>query len=164
MIILGIDPGTTAIGYALLEAGNTPRLVHASLIPVQSTDTCERLCEIHKGLGAIIKKWGPEMASVEKLFFAANTKTAISVAEARGVILLTARLAGVSVIEYAPREIKKALTGDGRADKLQIKKMVGITIPDAANLRVSDDVFDAIAAALTCYFQQKLHLKRSREM
>lgn len=164
MIILGIDPGTTAIGYALLEAWISPRLLHAGLLPVRSPDACERLRELHTGLGAIIKKWGPEIAAVEKLFFAANAKTAMRVAEARGVILLTAALAGVTVAEYTPREIKKVVTGDGNADKTQIKKMVGITLPAAAKLRVSDDVFDAIATALTCYFQEKSYRGRPQTL
>ena len=157
MIILGIDPGTTAIGCAVVETAYKPRLLYAGLISIRARDPGERLRELHVGLDALIKTWHPAIASVEKLFFAANTKTAIAVAQARGVILLTAALSGISVVEYAPREIKKALTGDGSADKKQMKKMVILTLPDAAGLRASDDVFDAIASALACCFQEKLH-------
>ena len=159
MIILGIDPGTTAIGVALVEAANPPRMLHAELIPIHSHESSDRLRELHLGLDALIRTWHPTVASVEKIFFAANTKTAIGVAQARGVILLTAALHGITVVEYAPREIKKALTGDGGADKEQVKKMVILTVPEAAGLTVSDDVFDAIASALACCFQEKLHLR-----
>ncbi len=159
MIILGIDPGTTAIGCAIVEAGTPPRLLHAELLPIRSHDPADRLRELHAGLEALIRTWRPSIASVEKIFFAANTKTAIAVAQARGVILLTAALRGITVVEYAPREIKKALTGDGSADKQQMKKMVILTLPETATLRASDDVFDAIASALACCFQEKLHLR-----
>ncbi len=163
MIILGIDPGTTAIGCAVVEADMPPRVLHAGLISIRSREPAERLAELHRGMEEMIKKWRPEVASVEKLFFAANTKTAIAVAQARGVILLTAGLHGISVVEYTPRQIKKALTGDGGADKEQVKKMVKLTIPEAADLVARDDVFDAIASALACSFQEKLHLKRSTD-
>ncbi len=159
MRVIGIDPGTTAIGCAIVEASMPPRLLHAGLITIRASDTVERLCELHHGIEAIIKKWQPEVASVEKLFFAANTKTAMAVAQARGVILLTAGLHGISVVEYTPREIKKALTGDGSADKEQVKKMVKLTVPEATELSARDDVFDAIASALGCCFQEKLHRK-----
>lgn len=163
MKILGIDPGTTAIGCAIVEAGVRPRLRHAQLLAIRSRDPVERLRELHRGVEALINQWRPHTASVEKLFFAANTKTAIAVAQARGVILLTAGLHGISVSEYTPREIKKALTGDGSADKEQIKKMVRLTLPEAADLAARDDVFDAIASALACCFKEKLHLKRSTD-
>lgn len=164
MIVLGIDPGTTAIGCAVIEAGIPPRLLHAELLVIRSRDPVERLRELHNGMETLIKKWRPHAASVEKLFFAANAKTAIAVAQARGVILLTAGLHGISVSEYTPREIKKALTGDGSADKEQMKKMVRLTVPEAADLTARDDVFDAIASALACCFQEKLHLKRSTDL
>lgn len=164
MIILGIDPGTTAIGCAIVEAAVPPRLLHSQLLNIHSRDPTERLCQIHTGMDALIKQWRPQVASVEKIFFAANTKTAIAVAQARGVILLTAGLRGISVSEYTPREIKKALTGDGAADKTQIKKMVQLTVPEAACLAARDDVFDAIASALACCFHEKLHLKRSTDL
>lgn len=154
MIILGIDPGTTAIGFAVLKSGRPPRLVDAGLIPVHAADTAERLAELHRGLSRVIKTAKPDAAAVEKLFFAKNTKTAMAVAEARGAILLTAALARVSVYEYAPAEIKKIVTGDGAADKKAIRKMVLLTLPETENLKARDDVFDAIAAALACHFME----------
>ena len=159
MIILGIDPGTTAVGCAVVEAGNPPRLLHADLLSIRSRENADRLKELHTGMEALIAAWHPDAASVEKLFFAANTKTAMAVADARGVILLTAALHGITLYEYTPREIKKILTGDGSADKKQMKKMVILTVPEAAGLRARDDVFDAIAAGLACCFHEKLHTK-----
>lgn len=154
MIILGIDPGTTAIGFALLESGRPPRLMDAGLIPIASSDTAERLAELHRGLSALMATANPQAVAVEKLFFAKNTKTAMAVAEARGAILLTAALARVSVYEYAPREIKKIVAGDGAADKKAVQKMVVMTLPETKTLRARDDVFDAIAVALACHFME----------
>lgn len=152
MIILGIDPGTTAIGFAILESGRPPRLRDAGLIPISAHDTAGRLAELHRGLSRLIARAKPSAAAVEKLFFAKNTKTALAVAEARGAILLTAALARVSVYEYAPVEIKKIVTGNGAADKKAIQKMVALTLPETKTLRARDDVFDAIATALACHF------------
>ena len=161
MIIIGIDPGTVAVGCAVVEAANPPRLFHAELLSITAEDPVERLYELHRGLSALILKWRPEAAAVEKLFFAANAKTAMAVSEARGVILLTARMHGITLYQYAPREIKKMLTGDGSADKKQMRKMVLLTVPEAADLKTQDDVFDAIAAGLACCYKEKLHIKRS---
>lgn len=152
-VILGIDPGTTSVGYAVLDTeGRSPRLIDAGLISVKSTAGPLRLEELHRGLTNVIKKWHPRAASVERIFFSKNQKTALAVAEAQGVVLLTTRLAGLKVYEYTPLEVKKAVTGDGKADKMQLIKMVGLTLPEAKNLRARDDVFDAIAVALTCCF------------
>jgi crossover junction endodeoxyribonuclease RuvC len=152
MIIIGIDPGTTAIGYAVLESARPPRLRDAGLVPVTAQETGERLAQLHHGLVRIIAAARPDAMAVEKLFFAKNTKTAMAVAEARGAILLTAALARVSVYEYAPMEIKKTVTGDGGADKKAVQKMVSLTLPETRDLAARDDVFDAIAAALACHF------------
>ncbi len=160
MIVLGIDPGTTAVGYAVMEAARSPRLLAAGLIPIRAPEEGDRLRQLHEGMRAIISEWLPDVASVEKLFFSVNVKTAMRVSQARGVILLTAHLAGIRVYEYTPQEIKQTLTGDGSADKLQIKKMVKLTVPTAGALQARDDVFDAIASALACCFHEKLHLQK----
>lgn len=152
MIILGIDPGTTAVGYAFLEGGATLRLLEAGLLPVTSSLSCERLVEINKGLRRLIKKWNPDIAAVERLFFAKNTKTAMAVSEARGAILLTTALAGLSVLEYTPLEVKKVVTGDGKADKSQLQKMVQLTLKETKDSHFRDDVFDAIGIAMTCFY------------
>lgn len=154
MLILGIDPGTTAIGYSLVASGGPARLRDAGLIPITSRDTAGRLAELHQGLSRIIAKTKPGAVAVEKLFFAKNAKTAMAVAEARGAILLTAALAGVSVYEYAPVEVKKIVAGDGAADKKAVQKMVLMTLPETRTLKARDDVFDAIAVALACHFTE----------
>ena len=157
MIILGIDPGTTSIGYALLDCANhrQPRLLEARLLPLISPSAEDRLLDVHREIKKIIEQWHPQAASVEKLFFAKNVKTAIAVSETRGVILLTAKLAGIKVYEYAPLTIKKVVTGDGSADKAQVQKMVRLILQEARALASQDDVFDAIASALCCLYQQR---------
>ena len=152
MIILGIDPGTTAMGYALIARDRTPHLLDAGILSIPSPDTIGRLRDIHHGISAIITQWKPDALSIEKLFFFKNAKTVMEVSQARGVVLLTAIVAGLTVYEYAPLEIKKIVTGDGRADKAQIKKMVHLIFPDHKNLSGRDDMFDAIATALACCF------------
>ncbi|MEK7082570.1 MAG: crossover junction endodeoxyribonuclease RuvC, partial [Patescibacteria group bacterium] len=115
MIILGIDPGTTSIGYAVLDCTNRrePRILEARLLSLVSVALEDRLMTVHSEIKKIITQWHPHAASVEKLFFAKNTKTAIAVSETRGVILLTVKLAGIKVYEYTPLTIKKIVTGDG---------------------------------------------------
>lgn len=158
-MILGIDPGTTAAGYAFLEDGQAPALRAAGILTVRSHSPAERLAELHQGLRKIMRQWKPDAVAIEKLFFAANTKTAMAVAEARGVLLLTAVLAGTNVYEYTPAEIKKTITGQGNADKRQMRKMLGLTMPETQTLKGRDDVFDAVAAALTCYYKEKGRLR-----
>lgn len=155
MIILGIDPGTTSIGYALLEGkqGTPPRLLNADLISIPAAARYFQLALLEREIKALIQKWRPETMAVEKIFFAKNSKTALAVAEARGVILLTAYTAGLTLYEYTPLEAKKSLTGDGRADKAQVRKMIELTLPQAAIPKGRDDVFDAAALALVCYFK-----------
>ena len=155
MIILGIDPGTTSIGYALLDcSARQPKLLEARLVPLGASLAENRLMDIHREIKKIIAQWKPSVASVEKLFFAKNAKTAMTVSEARGVILLTAKLHGITVYEYTPLTIKKVVTGDGTADKTQVQKMVRLILKETASLPVQDDVFDSIASALCCFYQE----------
>lgn len=159
LTILGIDPGTTSAGYAILDGDRrAPTLRAAGLLSVSSPQPHERLRELHQELQKLIALWNPRIMAIERLFFAKNQKTALAVAEARGAILLTAALAGLSVFEYTPLEIKKALTGDGVADKAGVKKIIHLTIPETKNLAAKDDVFDAIAVALVYCFQYRNHL------
>lgn len=150
MIILGIDPGTTKIGYAVLETSNGTRVADCGLISVKSKDKIERLGEIAEGVRNIISKWKIDALSIEKIFFFKNTKTAIAVAEARGAIILTAVEAGLRVYEYTPLEVKQRVTGFGRADKKQVEKMVRL-LTKLETPRLADDVTDAIAIALAAY-------------
>lgn len=159
MLILGIDPGTTAVGYALLEnKTGKQRVILADLIRIVSKNDEERLVEIYRGIQLLLKNWHPKVLAIERIFFAKNQKTALAVAQARGVILLTTVLAGLKVYEYTPLEIKRTVSGDGRADKKQIKKILGLTLPELKYLNAPNDVLDAIAIALTCYYQERLQI------
>jgi len=155
MIILGIDPGTSSIGYAILQTKPALHLLESAMVPIISQTPSGRLLELHTHLKLLLSKFRPEEVSLEKLFFAKNTKTAFSVSEARGVILLTTALAGVPVSEYTPLEVKKTVTGDGVADKGQVKKMIQLTLKETVTLKARDDVFDAIGVALTCFYRKR---------
>lgn len=157
-MILGIDPGTTSIGYALIETKPSPRLLDAGLFRVNAASPADRLKEIHQETSTLIRVAKPSVVAMERLFFTKNAKTAISVSEARGVILLTTALAGIRTFEYTPLEVKKAVTGDGRADKAQVQKIIKISLPETQALKARDDVFDAMAIALTCFFRERHQL------
>ncbi len=150
MRILGIDPGTGILGFGVIEAdkGKT-QLVDAGVIrtPVKEDDAV-RLQTIFEELTDIIAQTKPSEMSVEKLFFAQNVTTAMTVAQARGVVLLAGKQAGLEIFEYTPLQIKQALTGYGRADKKQIQEMVRIVL-GLKEVPKPDDCADALAAAIT---------------
>src|SRR3989338_4075313 len=148
MIILGIDPGTRRIGYGVVRTeGGRVELVDAGILSIQSSTDPEALAEMKRGLGALIKKFKPDRLAVEKLYFAKNQKTALQVAQARGVILLVATEHGLTAEEYGQNEIKSGITGYGLADKKAVLKMVRLILkrPD---LDVIDDASDALAIAI----------------
>jgi crossover junction endodeoxyribonuclease RuvC len=149
MRIIGIDPGTGILGFGVIEAEKSKaELVEAGVIRTnvhQPLD--ERLEEIYKGLCDIIAETKPQIMVVEKLFFAQNVTTAISVSHARGVAMLAGKLAGLEIVEYTPLQIKQSLTGYGRADKNQIQQMVKILL-GLKEVPKPDDCADALAAAL----------------
>jgi crossover junction endodeoxyribonuclease RuvC len=150
MRILGIDPGTGILGFGIIEAlAGKAQLVDAGVIrtPVKEDDAV-RLVTIYEELTDIIMQTKPTSMSVEKLFFARNVTTAITVAQARGVILLCGKQVGLTIAEYTPLQIKMALTGYGRADKKQIQEMVRIML-GLSTVPKPDDCADALAAALT---------------
>ena len=119
MRIIGIDPGTGILGFGVIDVhGGATRLVTAGVITTPAhTPIPERLGEIFDGLTSIIAETQPTMMAIEKLFFARNITTAMSVAEARGVALLTGQRAGLRIEEYTPLQIKQTITGYGKADK-----------------------------------------------
>ncbi|HTH72375.1 MAG TPA: crossover junction endodeoxyribonuclease RuvC [Candidatus Pristimantibacillus sp.] len=150
MRIIGIDPGTGILGFGVVEAnGRKIELVDAGVIrtPVKEDDAV-RLETIFQELTDIIVQTKPQIMSVEKLFFVRNITTGITVAQARGVVLLCARLAGLEIFEYTPLQIKMAVTGYGRADKKQIQEMVRVLLK-LKEVPKPDDAADALAAALT---------------
>jgi len=153
MRIIGIDPGTGILGFGIIEIiKNKPVLVDGGVIrtPVKEDDAV-RLQTIYDELTDIIAETHPQEMAVEKLFFAQNVTTAMTVAQARGVVLLTGMQAGLKIAEYTPLQIKQALTGYGRAEKKQIQEMVKVIL-GLKEVPKPDDCADAIAAAIT-HFQ-----------
>jgi crossover junction endodeoxyribonuclease RuvC len=150
MRIIGIDPGTGILGFGVIDVErNKARLVDAGVIrtPVKEDDAV-RLLTIYEELTEIIKLNKPDMMSVEKLFFARNVTTAMTVAQARGVVLLCGMQAGLSIAEYTPMQIKQAVTGYGKADKKQMQEMVRVIL-QLKEIPKPDDAADALAAAIT---------------
>jgi len=148
MIALGIDPGTRRVGFGVVEKNfGDIKFIAADIMDITATDDITALCEIKKSTDRIIKKYKPDIIGIERLFFAKNQKTAIAVAQARGVILLAAAEAGVFIKEYAPNEVKRGVTGYGSADKKAILKMVQLTL-NKPGLKMIDDASDALAMAI----------------
>ena len=150
MRIIGIDPGTGILGFGVIDAKQSGyRLVTAGVIKTPAhTPLDERLAEIFDGLTEIIAETKPEVMSIEKLFFARNVTTAISVAHARGVAMLNGHKACLAISEYTPLKIKQTLTGYGKADKKQIQEMVRLNL-GLSQVPKPDDCADALAAAIT---------------
>lgn len=150
MRIIGIDPGTGILGFGIIEVTRGKSLlVDGGVIrtPVHEDDAI-RLQTIYDELTDIIADTKPQIMSVEKLFFARNVTTAMTVAQARGVVLLCGKQAGMEIVEYTPMQIKQTITGYGKADKKQVQEMVR-TILGLSEIPKPDDAADAIAAALT---------------
>ena len=148
--ILGIDPGTGILGFGVIEITprNQSRLVTAGVITTPAHTPIEiRLEEIFNGLTEIIAETNPDEVSIEKLFFTNNITTAISVAEARGVAILTAQQAKIPIAEYTPLQIKQTLTGYGKADKKQVQEMVRLQL-SLKEVPKPDDAADALAIAV----------------
>jgi crossover junction endodeoxyribonuclease RuvC len=151
MRILGIDPGTGILGFGVIDVdGNNMQCVDAGVIktPVNEEDAV-RLETIFNELSEIIKEHKPEAMAVEKLFFAQNVTTAMTVSQARGVVLLLGKQHKMKLYEYTPLQIKQALTGYGKAEKSQIQEMVR-TILKLKTIPKPDDAADALACAITC--------------
>ena len=153
MIILGIDPGIATVGFGVVSSENgKPVCVDFGIISTPKTDSIsKRLFTVSEGLTALIRKFKPDAVAVEELFFNNNQKTAIMVAEARGVILCTAVREQCDLYEYTPLQIKQGLTGYGRADKQQMQQMVKILLK-LSTIPKPDDAADALAVAL-CHAQ-----------
>lgn len=152
MRIIGIDPGTGLLGFGIIETenGGKFRLVDGGVIrtPAKEDDAI-RLQTIFEELTDIIASTKPSVMAVEKLYFAQNVTTAMTVAQARGVVLLAGKQAGLDIHEYTPLQIKQALTGYGRADKQQIQEMVRVML-GLKEIPKPDDCADALATAITC--------------
>jgi len=127
MLVIGIDPGTATTGYGLLRElpdGSLQPVTYGAILTSPNLPLSERLLDLHKQLTDLLLLHRPESAAVEKLFFQRNVRTALSVGQARGVILLTLAEHGLSVAEYTPLEVKQAVVGYGAAEKRQVQQMV----------------------------------------
>ncbi len=150
MIIVGFDPGLATLGYGVIKTDpkRKPEMIDYGIISTpKEQDLPTRLITLEKGVKEIIDRFKPDEIAIEELFFAKNVKTAIAVAHARGVILLTAVKECGKLYEYTPLQIKQALTGYGRADKNQIQQMVKTFLALKA-VPKPDDAADALAVAL----------------
>jgi crossover junction endodeoxyribonuclease RuvC len=150
-VILGIDPGIADTGYGLIEKGKGGKiscLAYGSIKTKAGLPMAERLEILHNELEKIIRKYQPALASVEELFFQNNAKTAIIVGQARGVILLTCRKNKIPIVELTPLQVKQTIAGFGRADKLQVQKMVKLLL-NLKEIPKPDDAADALAIAIS---------------
>jgi crossover junction endodeoxyribonuclease RuvC len=149
VIVLGIDPGTAATGYGIVERnGSKLRLIDYGCFETVPADQLPvRLLHIHQAITELIAEHKPALVGVERLFFNKNVQTAFAVGQARGAVLLAAAQAGVPVFEYGPHEVKMAVTGYGRAGKDQVQRMVQVVL-GMATLPKPDDAADALAVAI----------------
>lgn len=153
MIIFGIDPGTAVTGYGVIETKNNS--VAWKDCGVITTDAGaqlpERLAAIHSAIEQYLSRYKPERVAIEQAFYAKNARTTLILGHARGVLMLAAQRSGALVAEYSPREIKKAVTGSGGAEKSQVEYMVRmlLSLPAAS---MPDDAYDALAVALCDFY------------
>ena len=149
MIILGIDPGIAIVGWGVLEytASKFKVLGYGSIQTPSTMATEDRLCAVYRELKDIILKYKPEHMAIEELFWNTNQKTGIRVSEARGVILLCGRMAGLEIHEYTPLQVKQAVVGYGRAEKKQVISMVTLLL-GLPKPPKPDDTADALAIAI----------------
>ena len=161
MLILGIDPGTATTGYGVIRssAGGVELLGFGLIETDKDGSTGKRLVKIHKEMRELLRRVSPDSIAIERLFFAANARTAMSVGQAVGVMLFSAAQAEIEIFEYAPSTVKKAITGNGRADKKQmqksLRKILGSRVRSGAKKRTHfDNAADALAVAL-CHAYSK---------
>lgn len=157
MRIIGIDPGTGILGFGVIDVVNGKmKLIDAGVITTPAhTPLDVRLEDIFDSLTEIISDTKPDCMSIEKLFFAQNVTTAMSVSHARGVAMLTGRKGKLSIAEYTPLQIKQTITGYGKAGKKQVQEMVRIQL-GLAEIPKPDDCADALAAAITHYLMARV--------
>lgn len=150
MIILGIDPGTARMGWGVIRSlkGVQSLLAFGCITTSADLPAEDRLLILRQELEKLLRTYKPNLVGVEKLFFAKNTKTALKVAEARGIVLVTLRGACIPIMEFTPLQVKQTLTGYGRADKRQMQIMVK-TLLKLKDIPKPDDAADALAIAIT---------------
>lgn len=158
MIILGIDPGTATTGYGLISCveKKAKMVDYGCILTTSKSNPGERLKAIYNELEKIIKKHKPSILAIESIYFFKNSKTAIPVSQARGVILLSASKKNIPVYEFTPLQVKMVVAGYGRAEKKQVQEMIKLTL-DLSKIPKPDDAADALGIALCCqrFIEQK---------
>lgn len=159
-VIIGIDPGIAQTGFGVIDADSSRfrHITHGTIQTASDKTTGQRLLKIHRGITDILHTYKPEMGGVECLYFARNISSAMPVAQARGVVLLAFEEEGVLAKEYPPQEIKQAITGSGRAEKIQVQELVRIIL-GLENIPRPDHAADALAAAICCYNAEITHAR-----
>lgn len=157
MLVLGLDPGLATTGYGFVqgEDRNLESVAYGVIRTPAGTPTPARLLELHQRLEELLARFRPDEAAVEALFFGLNVRTAIAVSEARGVAVLALAEAGLQVAEYTPPQVKKAITGYGRASKPQVREMVRVLLGLTAVPR-PDDASDALAVSICHHHSARL--------
>jgi len=157
MTIMGLDPGIARVGWAIIssEGGRVCPIAYGCIETAKEKLLPKRLHEIYQAVTKLMKKYNPQALAIEDLFFSNNAKTAMSVGQARGVVLLAAAGADIPVISYTPPTVKRAITGDGRADKKQVERMVVLTLRLKETPK-PDDTADALAIAMTHAYSYKV--------
>ena len=161
--ILGLDPGLRHTGWAVVDSCDS-RLSFVAAGVADSTDAlslAERLAELHGQIRRVVSDFSPDEAAVEETFVNKNPNSTLKLGQARGVVLLAPAQAGLSVTEYTPNQIKKAVVGAGHAEKQQVDMMVHTLLPAAGKLR--PDAADALAAAI-CHSYMRVTAERMKQL
>jgi crossover junction endodeoxyribonuclease RuvC len=156
-IILGIDPGTATMGWGVIrqEGNRLSYLQHGAVTTPSQWEMPRRLGRLFDGVTELVKGYRPETVAVEELFFNTNVTTAITVGQARGVVLLAAYRAGIEVAEYTPLQVKQAITSYGRAEKRQVQEMVK-SLLRLREIPKPDDAADGLAIAVCHAFSSRI--------
>lgn len=164
MVILGIDPGYAIVGFGVLDYQNNHFTVldYGAVTTKAHTDFCERLEAIYDGIGAVMEKYAPGAAAIEKIFYNTNAKTVIDVSQARGVLALAAKKQGIELFEYTPLQVKQSVVGYGRAEKKQVQEMTKILL-NLKEVPKPDDAADALALAI-CHAHSSGSLMQMRNL
>ena len=159
--VLGIDPGSRITGYGVIEVGPGGKLTLLDCGPIRAGDgpLAGRLVTIHRAVVELVERWQPDHAAIEEVFMKNNVASALVLGQARGVALLAMAAAGLDVAEYAPTQVKMAVVGSGRAEKVQIQQMVRYLLKLTGPLQT--DAADAVAIAIT-HAHARASLDRSK--
>ncbi|MBS3740542.1 MAG: crossover junction endodeoxyribonuclease RuvC [Candidatus Cloacimonetes bacterium] len=160
IVIMGIDPGSLITGYAILKANSSKILpiTYGNIKTSSKNDLQKRIYKIHTEVDKIINQYNPDQCSLEKIFYAKNVRSVLSLGEARGAILISLEQNKIPTYEYTPRKIKKSVVGNGRASKKQVQYMVNAILNTKIDKKSSYDISDALAIGICHYNKIKPNL------